>query len=63
MSETTCLDVMYKFYRVVVAPFGELYLREPNVADTARMLSIKEARGFPGMIDSIDCMHRVLWIF
>jgi hypothetical protein len=63
MRETTCLDVTYKFCRAAVPSFGELYLREPTIADTARMLSINKARGFPRMIDFIDCMHRVLWIF
>jgi hypothetical protein len=28
-----------------------------NVEDTARLLSINKARGFPGVIGSIDCMH------
>jgi hypothetical protein len=37
--------------------FGTIYLREPTVEDTSRLLSINEARGFPGMIGSFDCMH------
>lgn len=57
MSETTYLDAMYKFCKAVIAVFGEVYLRQSNVADTACLLSINEARGFPGMIGSIDCMH------
>jgi hypothetical protein len=57
MSETTCLESMYKFCRAVVAMFGEVYFRAPNAADTAWLLSINEARGFPGMLGSIDCMH------
>ena len=57
MSETTCLDSMYKFCKAVIAVFGEVYLRQPTAADTAQLLSINEARGFPGMIGSIGCMH------
>jgi hypothetical protein len=57
MSESTCLDSMYKFCKAVIAVFGTLYLREPTVEDTARLLSINEERGFLGMIGSIDCMH------
>jgi hypothetical protein len=53
MSESTCLESMYKFCRAVIAVFGTIYLREP----TARLLSINEERGFPGMIGSIECMH------
>jgi hypothetical protein len=57
MSESTCLESMYKFCKVVIAVFGTVYLREPTIEDTARLLSINEERGFPGMIGSIDCMH------
>jgi hypothetical protein len=57
MGESTCLDSMYKFCRAVIDVFGEHYLREPNMEDTARLLSINEKRGFPGMLGSIDCMH------
>jgi hypothetical protein len=48
---------MYRFCEDVIAVFGEYYLREPNMDDTARLLSINESRGFPGMLGSIDCMH------
>jgi hypothetical protein len=54
LSETTCLESMYKFCRAVVAVFGKVYLREPNAADTARLLSINESRGFPRMLGSIE---------
>jgi hypothetical protein len=57
MSESTCLKSMYKFCRAVIAVFGIVYLREPIVEDTARLLSINEERGFPEMIESINCMH------
>jgi hypothetical protein len=57
MSESTCLESMYKFGRAVIATFGTVYLREPTVEDTARLLSINEERGFPRMIGSINCMH------
>jgi hypothetical protein len=57
MSEATCLESMYKFCKAVIAIFGIVYLREPTVEDTARLLSINEERGFLGMIGSIECMH------
>jgi hypothetical protein len=38
MSETTCLDSMYKFCKAVIVVFSEVYLREPNVYDTSRLL-------------------------
>ena len=34
-----------------------MYLRQPNAQDTARLLAVAEARGFLGMLGSIDCMH------
>jgi hypothetical protein len=45
------------FCKAVVEVFGEVYLREPTVEDTARLLLINEARGFPVIIGSINCMH------
>jgi hypothetical protein len=57
MSESTCHEAMYWFCKDVIAVFGEYYLREPNMDDTARLLSINESRGFPRMLDNIDCMH------
>jgi hypothetical protein len=57
MSESTCLESIYKFRKVVIAVFGTVYLREPTVEDTARLMSINEERRFSRMIESIDCMH------
>ena len=38
MSESTCLEALYRFCRAVVAVFSPEYLREPNVEDTTRLL-------------------------
>ncbi|XP_071683649.1 uncharacterized protein [Lolium perenne] len=51
MTESTTLDCFYRFCRAVIAVF------RPNVEDTARILAFNEARGFSGMLGSIDCMH------
>ncbi|XP_073353798.1 uncharacterized protein [Aegilops tauschii subsp. strangulata] len=57
MSETTCLMSMYKFCQAVIEVFGPEYLRQSTVADTERLLATNAARGFTGMLGSIDCMH------
>ena len=57
MGESTCHKTTVKFARAVVEVFGPEYLREPNAQDTEKLLAIGEARGFPGMLGSIDCMH------
>lgn len=57
MSESTCLESMYKFCKAMTTMFDLEYLREPNDADTARLLVMNASKGFPGMLCSIYCMH------
>jgi hypothetical protein len=57
MSKSTCLESIYKFCRAVVYVFARAYLREPNAADIAWILSISESIGFTGMLGCIDYMH------
>jgi hypothetical protein len=40
MSVTTFLKSFYKFCKTVVEVFDKFYLREPNVSDTAQLLSV-----------------------
>ncbi|KAF8401583.1 hypothetical protein HHK36_012528 [Tetracentron sinense] len=57
IGESTSIESLKRFVRVVVEVFGEEYLRSPNNDDISRLLAQGEARGFPGMLGSIDCMH------
>jgi hypothetical protein len=57
MAESTAFDCFYRFCRAMIAVFGVIYLRSPTVKDTAQILAFNEARGFSGMLGSIDCMH------
>jgi hypothetical protein len=36
---------MYQFFKVVVDVYFKVYLRDPNVGDTDRLLSINKSQG------------------
>ncbi|XP_071683388.1 uncharacterized protein [Lolium perenne] len=57
MGESTCTESLYRLCRAVIAVFAKDYLRAPRADDTTRILQKNAARGFPGMLESIDCMH------
>ncbi|XP_038719972.1 uncharacterized protein LOC120012606 [Tripterygium wilfordii] len=57
IAQTTAIDTVRLFCESIVSIYSEQYLRSPNEADLARILAENEARGFPGMIGSLDCMH------
>ena len=57
MSESTCLESMYKFCKAVIAVFDPEYLRESTAQDTTRLLAMNASRDFPGMLCSIEFMH------
>ncbi|KAK1697482.1 hypothetical protein QYE76_014179 [Lolium multiflorum] len=56
MGESTSILCVKRFVVAIVNVFGSTYLRAPNAQDTARLLEIN-AKGFSGMLGSIDCMH------
>ena len=57
IGETTAMTCMKNFAAGVIQVFGEEYLGKPTQADVDRLLQVAEARDFPGMLGSIDCMH------
>ncbi|KAF8413609.1 hypothetical protein HHK36_001601 [Tetracentron sinense] len=58
IDESTSIKSLRRFVRTVVEVFGEEYLRSPNHNDVSRVLLAQgEARGFPEMLGSINCMH------
>ncbi|XP_057779743.1 uncharacterized protein LOC130998334 [Salvia miltiorrhiza] len=57
MSSTVTRDAVIHFVEGIISCFGDTYLRRPNQQDLQRLLYVGEQRGFPGMIESIDCMH------
>jgi hypothetical protein len=57
LGESTILQSMKEFTATIIVLYGAHYLRSPNAADIFRIQKQNEARGFPGMLGSIDCMH------
>ncbi|CAK8565464.1 unnamed protein product [Lathyrus sativus] len=57
IGETTTLKCVDTFTRGMINIFGAQYLRRPNAEDIERLMQMGEARGFLGMLGSIDCMH------
>jgi hypothetical protein len=57
LGESTIIESLKHFVKAVVDIFGDEYLRAPNAQDTVRLMPMNSARGFPGMLGSIDCMH------
>uniref|UniRef100_A0A453QZN7 DDE Tnp4 domain-containing protein n=2 Tax=Aegilops tauschii subsp. strangulata TaxID=200361 RepID=A0A453QZN7_AEGTS len=57
IGNSTALKCLQKFVEGINEIFGPQYLRQPTPEDIDRILQINEARGFPGMLGSLDCMH------
>ncbi|XP_021801024.1 uncharacterized protein LOC110745247 [Prunus avium] len=57
MGKSTTLEALVRFCDAVETLYTRDYLRRPTPRDLQRLLQKAEARGFPGMVGSIDCMH------
>ncbi|CAL8160549.1 unnamed protein product [Prunus armeniaca] len=57
MGKSTTLEALIRFCDAVENLYTRDYLRRPTPKELQRLLQKAEARGFPGMIGSIDCMH------
>jgi hypothetical protein len=57
LAASTALECLGNFAKGVIDVFGEEYLRGPRTDEVEHLLQVAEARGFPGMLGSIDCMH------
>ncbi|KAI5340352.1 hypothetical protein L3X38_019626 [Prunus dulcis] len=57
MEKSTTLEALVRFCYVVETLYTKDYLCRPTPRDLQRLLQKSEARGFPRMISSINCMH------
>ncbi|XP_021808577.1 uncharacterized protein LOC110752270 [Prunus avium] len=57
MGKSTALECLVRFCDAIETLYTRDYLRRPMPRDMQRLLQKAEARGFPGMIGSINCMH------
>jgi hypothetical protein len=57
MVESTILETVKQFSRTIISVYESEFLRPPTKTELDTILQVNEARGFPRMIGSIDCMH------
>jgi hypothetical protein len=57
IGESTAIECLRRYVRVVCEVFDEQYLRPPTEDDTTMLLNIAERCEFSGMLGSINCMH------
>jgi hypothetical protein len=57
LGKITALECLEYYCLNIIEYFGDKFLRHPTVTDTQRLLVKVEERGFPGMLESIDCIH------
>ncbi|ETV88213.1 hypothetical protein H257_01519 [Aphanomyces astaci] len=57
LAESTAMACMKRFAMAIVTTYESEYLRTPNDDDMSSILATNAARGLPGMLCSLDCMH------
>ncbi|XP_038718153.1 uncharacterized protein LOC120011156 [Tripterygium wilfordii] len=57
IGESTAKVALTKFCENILVLYKDQHLRTPTMNDTMHLMEENAARGFPGMIGSLDCMH------
>jgi hypothetical protein len=57
IAKTTVIESLKNFCKGIVEYFGPKCLRRPIAEDIQRLLHVGEPHGYPGMLESIGCMH------
>ncbi|XP_020398640.1 uncharacterized protein [Zea mays] len=59
IGESTTLESLRRFVKVVIEVFGDEYLRSPNEKDIERLLALGNERGFPGMLEGPKVNYKI----
>ncbi|MBW0491013.1 hypothetical protein O181_030728 [Austropuccinia psidii MF-1] len=54
MADSTALECLIRFCKVIVEIYGPTYLRSPNQSDLERLNCVHSQRGLPGMLGTLD---------
>ncbi|XP_068340376.1 uncharacterized protein [Pyrus communis] len=57
LAESTTIENLKHFYKVIEAIYGATYLHKPNREDLKRLISKADKSGFPDMIRNLNCMN------
>jgi hypothetical protein len=57
LGEDTTMEFVRRFCMVMIYVYGPTFLASANKQDIVRLMVNNEARGWSGMVGSIDCMH------
>jgi hypothetical protein len=57
VGESTVLETLKTFVNTIIQVFGEEWLRLATNEEVQHILAVNAARGFSGMLGSIDCMY------
>ena len=57
IAESTTCKCMQEFCKTLVKELGSESLRDPTEEDMTQILKDNDARGSPGMLESLDCTH------
>ena len=57
IGEDTAIKSVCVFAKTIIRVFGPEYLHAPNEYVVKKLMAMNEARGWLGMLGSIDCMH------
>ncbi|XP_022897610.1 uncharacterized protein LOC111411299 [Olea europaea var. sylvestris] len=58
IEESITIENLKRFCHAIIEILADQYLKSPTANDVERLLYIGKQSGFPGLLDSLDYMHR-----